>query len=153
MLKAAHDHARALDKALADLGYDKEDEPEEGDEKPDDDKAKADAATDLQKRAAEQQAIVEEVAKAAGLELAEPTQDALTKAALTELLTLRKAHADLLASPAAPKGVVNFAAVSKVADLAGKESKEPAPVVKSDGAVDDVATLIKAAQTRPIRLA
>lgn len=160
-LKAAHDACKAADKALTELGYDADEEevsaakdPEnQGATANDDDKAgKAAAAVDLQKRTSEQAAAVQEIAKAAGLTIAEPTQDALTKAALTELLTLRKTHAELLASPAAPKGVVRASAVSKAADLGGEE-KEPAPVVKSDGAVDDVATLVKAAQARPIRFA
>lgn len=133
-LKAAHEACKAADKALADLGYDKDD-----------------AAAALQKRTAEEAGQVTEIAKAAGLELAEPTADALTKAAITELVKLRKAHADLLASPAAPKGMTKTVTLGKATDRTG-EAEEPQPVVKADGAVDDVATLIKAAQARPFRV-
>ncbi|RQO57976.1 hypothetical protein DBR47_14385 [Paucibacter sp. KBW04] len=148
-LKSAHEACKAADKALADLGYDK-DEDEEGEGEGD--KQKADTEADFQKRATEEAEQVTEIAKAAGLELAEPTAAALTKAALTELVTLRKAHADLLAQPAAPKGVTKALVIGKQADRNdGKENEDPAPVVKADGAVDDVATLIKAAQARPIR--
>lgn len=157
-LKSAHEACKAADKALADLGYDKDDEEDgEGKESKESkesegDKEKSDAAADLQKRATEEAEQVTEIAKAAGLELSEPTASALTKAALTELVTLRKAHADLLAQPAAAKGVTKTLVIGKQADRSdGKENEDPAPVVKADGAVDDVATLIKAAQARPIR--
>jgi hypothetical protein len=43
--------------------------------------------------------------------------------------------------------------VGKEADRDPDAKNEPPPVTKADGAVDDVATLVKAAQTRPIRLA
>lgn len=156
-LKSAHEACRAADKALADLGYDAEDDAEdedEGDEKPaDEESGKAAQADDLRKAADIERAAVEEVAKAAGIELTEPTQAALTKAAITELLTLRKTHADLLASPAAPKGVLRAVVVDKALDAGSEGEKEPAPVVKSDGSTDDVATLVKAAQARPIRFA
>lgn len=151
-LKSAHEACKAADKALADLGYDKDDEDDDGGAEGEGDKQKADTEADLQKRAAEESEQVTEIAKAAGLELQEPTAAALTKAALTELVTLRKAHADLLAQPAAAKGVTKTLVIGKQADRNdGKENEDPAPVVKADGAVDDVATLIKAAQTRPVR--
>ena len=146
-LRAAHEACRAADKALADLGYDSDEDEDEGD-----DAGKADTGADLQKPDADT-AEITEIAKTVGLEIAEPTATALTKAALSELLTLRKAHADLLASPAAPKGVAKAVAISKAADRGEDETDEPAPVVKSDGSTDDVATLVKAAQSRPIRLA
>ena len=172
-LKAAHEACKAADKALADLGYDAEDAAdEEGGEAGEkaatvDDLRKAVGCPDDQEPAAwvekmrgELQALrdatpaaetVAELAKAAGFELAEPTLHDLTKAAITELVTLRKAHADLKASPAAPKGVLRSMVVDKAADR-GDETKEPEPVVKADGTVDDAATLVKAAQARPIRI-
>jgi phage head maturation protease len=172
-LKAAHEACKAADKALADLGYDAdeaaEEEGEEGGEKAAtaDDLRKAVGCPDDQEPAAwvekmrsELQALrdvtptpefVAELAKAAGFELAEPTLHDLTKAAITELVALRKAHADLKASPAAPKGVLRAMVVDKAADR-GEETKEPEPVVKADGTVDDAATLMKAAQARPIRI-
>lgn len=160
-LSAAHEAVRACDKALADLGYDKSDDADE------DDAGKAVTAEDLQKaaqatqdaeealakaRQAEQEQIGE-IAKAAGLEIAEPTQDALTKAAITELVKMRGELETLKASPAAPKGALNATvALSKAADVSGGQTNEPEPVVKADGQVDEVATLVKAAQARPIRL-
>lgn len=145
-LKSAHDACKAADTALAALKYDAdEEEPDE------DDAGKAAQAEDLKKAAAADAEQVGEIAKAAGLTLAEPTAHALAKAALTELITLRKSHAELLAQPAPAKGV-RMVVVEKVADRSSQETNEPAPVVKADGAVDDVATLVKAAQARPIRL-
>lgn len=160
-LSAAHEAVRACDKALADLGYDKADDADE------DDAGKAATADDLQKAAqaaqeaeealakaqqAEQEQIGE-IAKAAGLEIEEPTQDALTKAAITELVKVRGELETLKASPAAPKGALNgTVALSKAADVSGGQTNEPEPVVKADGQVDEVATLVKAAQARPIRL-
>lgn len=150
-LKAVHDACKAADKALVDLGYDKDDEDE--DDQGAGGEQKADAAADLQKRATEEESEqVAEIAKAIGLMLAEPTAAALTKAALTELVTLRKSHADLLASPAAPKGATKTVTLDKATDRTG-EAAASQPVVKADGAIDDVATLIKAAQARPIRVA
>lgn len=161
-LSAAHEAVRACDKALADLGYDKSDDADE-----DDTAGKAATAEDLQKAAqatqeaeealakaqqAEQEQIGE-IAKAAGLEIEAPTQDALTKAAITELVKVRGELETLKASPAAPKGALNgTVALSKAADVSGGKTNEPEPVVKADGQVDEVATLVKAAQARPIRL-
>lgn len=149
-LKAAHEACKAADAALAALGYDKDDEDATEGEGGEGGKEKSDAAADLQKRAADEAAQVGEIAKAAGLTLAEPTTHALAKAALTELVALRKAHAELQAQPAPAKGALM--ALTKAADRSGAQDDEPAPVVKADGAVDDVATLIKAAQARPIRV-
>lgn len=161
-LSAAHEAVRACDKALADLGYDKSDDADE-----DDAAGKAATAEDLQKAAQATQEAEEalakarqveqdqigEIAKAAGLEIAEPTQDALTKAAITELVKVRGELEALKASPAAPKGALNATvALSKAADVSGGQTNEPEPVVKADGQVDEVATLVKAAQARPIRL-
>jgi SPP1 gp7 family putative phage head morphogenesis protein len=153
-LKAAHDACKAADKALADLGYEGEDEAAEEGLGGEGEAGKADAAADLQKRAAEAEAEqVTEIAKAAGLDLAAPTAQLLAAAAVAELLDLRKAHDALKASPAAPKGYRNAAGtLAKSEDREGQNVHEPAPVVKADGAVDDVATLVKAAQARPIRL-
>jgi SPP1 gp7 family putative phage head morphogenesis protein len=149
-LKAAHEACKAADKALSDLGYEKPgDEEGEGE----DEAGKAAKADDLAKAAKANADAVTEIAKAAGLELSEPSAEALAKAAMTALLDLRKKHADLLASPAAPKGVTKALPVGKEADRDPDAKNEPPPVTKADGAVDDVATLVKAAQTRPIRLA
>lgn len=144
-LKAAHDACKAADKALADLGYEDAETDDEGEA---DGKEPAKAAgtdDDLQKAAEAQRAAVDEVAKAVGLELTDLTTEALTKAAIKALVDLRKTHADLLASPAAAKGVLRAVVVDKVVD-AGGEIKETAPVLKSDGSVNEVATLIKAAR-------
>lgn len=140
-LKAAQDAVRAADKAMTDLNYEDDDA----------DDAKA-AEPDLTKAAQDAEAIGE-IAKAAGLTLAEPTEGALTKAALTALVELRKTHAELLASPAAPKGVAKGMVVDKTTDRGDAANNEPEPVTKSDGSVDDAATLIKAAHARPIRIA
>ena len=145
-LKSAHDACKAADKALADLKYEDEEADEAAEEG-----AKADASADLEKAQQAQATEIDELAKACGLELAEQTPLGLVKAAVTELVALRKANAELMAQPAAPKGAVNGVVISKTADASG-EDKETVPVVKADGAVDDVATLIKAAQSRPIRV-
>jgi len=138
MLKAAHEACKAADKALSELGYDADADDEGGDA------GKAAAAADLTKAAAAAAEQITEIAKAAGLELPVATAEALTKAALSELLVLRKAHADLLAQPAPPKGALR--AVEKAADRGGESPASASPVLKSDGSVNEAATLIKAAR-------
>jgi hypothetical protein len=54
---------------------------------------------------------------------------------------------------ARPRGYANGVALSKADDRAGGDAKEVAPVVTSNGEENEVATLIKAAQANPIRLA
>lgn len=142
-LKGAHEACKAADAALAALNY--ETEPD-GDEP-----SKADDSAELTKVAADEAAQITDIAKAAGLTLPEPTATALTKAALTELVTLRKTHADLLASPAAVRGAIKTVVIGKQADRSGEE-RETTPVVKHDGEVNEFATLVKAAQARPIRI-
>lgn len=137
-LKAAHEACKAADKALADLKYDADEAEEKGADKAEQpDTAKAEQVTEL--------------AKAAGLELAEPTEGALLKAAVVELVALRKAHAELLATPAAAKGAVRAVAIEKAADR--DPGATEVPPVKVGGEEHDVATLVKAAHARPIRLA
>lgn len=92
-----------------------------------------------------------EVAKAADIE-------GDTPAALVETLTKRlkdqgEEIAKLRDQPAPPKGYANGVALSKADDRAGGDAKEVAPVTTSNGEENEVATLIKAAQTSPIRIA
>ncbi len=92
-----------------------------------------------------------EVAKAADIE-------GDTPAALVGALTKRlKDQGDEIAKlkdqPAPPKGYANGVALSKADDRAGGDAKEVAPVTTSNGEENEVATLIKAAQTSPIRIA
>lgn len=152
-LAKIHGACKEASAHLDGLGYAEEEGEGEG-EGQGEDAGKVAAAAELTKAAAAADAAaVDEIAKAAGLTLAEPTTDALAKAALTQLLELRKTHADLLASPAAARGVAKAVVLGKEADRNDGQTNEPAPVTKGDGAVDDVATLVKAAQSRPIRFA
>lgn len=148
-LKAAHDACKAADKALADLGYDGEDAEEEGGG---DEAGKAAVADDLVKRHADEAAAVEEIAKASGLTIEAPSKDELMKAALSELLKVRKDLAEMQARPAPAKGYANAHAISKAADRGDGQEQELEPVVKADGSKDEVATLVKAAQLRPIAI-
>jgi len=137
-LKAAHDACKAADKALADLAYDADEEEPDGD-----DAGKADAGGDISKAAAatyELDVFVKAAGASSGLEL--------LKAMASEIERLK----DL---PEPPKGYGSGAqAISKAADRdEPAEPNKPAPVVKADGTEDEVATLIKAAQARPIRFA
>lgn len=96
----------------------------------------------------------EEADKADQVELQKAHGDlTLTKAALAkahaERDKLAQRVAELEALPEAPKGAV--ADISKAADM-GQQQSELQPVRNDRGEVDDAATLIKAAHTRPIRL-
>lgn len=157
-LSELHKCVKDADAHLAKLGYDaddaEEEEEEEGKEPDADDKGKSDAVEDLAKSAvsADNTEQVSEIAKAAGIDLAEgATASDLLKASISELIALRKAHAELLAQPAPPKGAVF--AVSKAEDRGEASTKTDEPVKKHDGSVDEVATEVKAAFSRPIRIA
>ena len=56
------------------------------------------------------------------------------------------------ARPAPAKGYANAQAISKAADRGDGQEQELEPVVKADGSKDEVATLVKAAQLRPIAI-
>lgn len=167
MLKAAHDACKAADKALADLKYDEAEETE-------DEQAKAETIHDeaheallkacgaagcpegevasewVSKMAGEMNEL-RELAKAAGVEGDSPAGlvNALVKRAREAEAEIEK----LKDQPAPPKGYANGVALSKADDRAGGDAKEVAPVVTSSGEENEVATLIKAAQANPIRLA
>lgn len=162
-LKAAHDACKAADAALAKLGYEDAEEAEE------DDQTKAEQTDDLQKActtagcpegtsAAEWLAEITSelesmrtIAKAAGIEEATPVSlvNALSKRINDQVAEIAK----LKDQPAPPKGYANGVALSKADDRAGVDAKEVAPVTTSNGEENEVATLIKAAQTSPIRIA
>jgi phage head maturation protease len=163
-LKAAHDACKAADKALADLAYDADED--EGTEASDKsvwaDFVKAAGGADalneairaLGARPGDEYAHVIKKAAAERAEL-----DVFVKAAgASSGLELLKAMAieieRLKAEPAAPKGYANGqgVAISKAADRDDEPEKETAPVVKADGTPDEVATLIKAAQAKPVRI-
>jgi phage head maturation protease len=154
-LKGAHSACKAANDALDALKYE-DDEPDgdegataPGEKTPPADKA--DDSADLQKAMAAMEAEVEEIAKAAGLTPAANTPGELIKAALIEVLALRKRVSDLEARPSQPKGYAM--AVTKSADGGGETNNtEVQPVKKADGTVDDLATLVKRAQMTPIRL-
>lgn len=169
VLKAAHDACKAADKALADLKYD---EAEEADDEPakaaqTDDLSKANdtlikacgaagcpegvVAADWIAEIASEMESMRTISKAAGL-------DGGTPAALVEAMTKRIKDQEaeitkLKDQPAPPKGYANGVALSKTDDRAGGDAKEVAPVTTSNGEENEVATLIKAAQTSPIRIA
>lgn len=92
-----------------------------------------------------------EVAKAADIEGDTPA--ALVGALTKRLKDQGEEIAKLKNQPAPPKGYANGVALSKVDDRAGDEAKEVAPVVTINGEENEVATLIKAAQANPIRIA
>jgi len=134
--KAAKDACDHLDK----LGYNNDDD--------EDDAGKA-AQADLVKAEVAQ---VAEIAKGVGIQITEGADAAdLLKATVAELLTVRKSLADLQAQPEPAKGVKTVV-VSKTEDVAGASEPAVAPVKKDDGTVDEVTTLIKAAQAKPISL-
>lgn len=167
MLKAAHDACKAADKALADLKYDEAEEAEEGEQTKVDDVNEAhnallkacgaagckdgEVASEWVVKMAGEMTELRELAKAAGIEDESPAGlvNALVKRAKDAEAALEK----LKDQPAPPRGYANGVALSKVDDRSGGESKEVAPVVTSNGEENEVATLIKAAQANPIRLA
>lgn len=116
-------------------------------------KALAEATnTDQDPEAATKEAAeVSEVAKAAGIELEEGAlYSDLLKAAMVELMKVKAEVTVLKGRPAAPRARVNGAAISKSADSGELgDNQEVKPVLK-DGEENEVATLIKAAHSRPI---
>lgn len=101
----------------------------------------------------DEQAIAEvsEIAKAAGLVVEEKAgyQD-LLKAALVEMTSAKVQLAQALTKAASPKG--HRMTVSKSADMVGGDEPQVKPVASGDGGQNEVATLIKAAQARPIQV-
>ncbi len=92
-----------------------------------------------------------ELAKAAGIEDESPAGLVI---ALVKRVKDAEAEIEKLNNqPAPPKGYANGVALSKADDRAGGDAKEVAPVITSNGEENEVATLIKAAQAKPIRLA
>lgn len=168
MLKAAHDACKAADKALADLKYDEAEEAE------DDDQTKAETipddaheallkacgaagcpegaiASDWIAKMADEMNELRELAKGAGIEGNSPA--GLVNALVKRVKDAEAEIEKLNNQPAPPKGYANGVALSKADDRAGGEAKEVAPVITSNGEENEVATLIKAAQANPIRLA
>ncbi|MDP3124599.1 MAG: HK97 family phage prohead protease [Thiobacillus sp.] len=92
-----------------------------------------------------------DLAKAAGVEGESPA--ALVNALVKRVSEQTQEITDLKKQPAPPKGYANGVALSKADDRAGVEAKEVAPVTASNGEENEVATLIKAAQANPIRIA
>lgn len=156
-LAELHKCVKDADAHLAKLGYDAddadEDEEEAEEKEPEGDKEKSDSPDDLAKaEVSDDAAQVSEIAKAAGIALESgATASDLLKAAVAEVIALRKANADFLAQPAPPKGSVF--AVSKAEDRGESPTKTDEPIKKHDGSVDEVATEVKAAFARPIRIA
>lgn len=156
-LAELHKCVKDADAHLAKLGYDADDadeaEEEAEEKEPEGDKEKSASPDDLAKsEVSDDTEQVSEIAKAAGITLeAGATASDLLKAAVAEVIALRKANADFLAQPAPPKGSVF--AVSKAEDRGESPTKTDEPVKKHDGSVDEVATEVKAAFSRPIRIA
>lgn len=135
-LKAAHDALKAADKALVDLGYESDSEPD-GDEA-----GKAAIADDLKK-------VADSAATAA--------KDSLEKlsAVTAERDALAKRAAEFDAMPAPAVGILKV--VGKSDDGSGVSGKAAAPadVLKFDGSIDREATalqLIKFAHKNPVRM-
>lgn len=166
-----HKMVKACDAHLGKMGYDEaEDESEETEGEPaKDDPAKTAQADDLQKActvagcpegttasdwlagiSAELESM-RTIAKAAGVEGDSPA--GLVNALVKRAKEAEAEIAKLKDQPAPPKGYANGVALSKADDSSGGEAKEVAPVITSSGEENEVATLIKAAQANPIRLA
>lgn len=124
VLKAAHDACRAADKALADLGYDKDG---------DDDSDKSADVDDLRKVADAHDAIVKACA-ATGCPEGAIVADWIVK--------LGDRVKELEAQPAPGKALLK--AIEKGQDVGdAPQREEVAPVRKADGSIDDAATLLK----------
>lgn len=160
-----HKMVKAADEHLGKMGYADADEADDG-------KAKAETLSDedaLQKacvaigcpkdtpaadwiaKVAGELSELSEVAKAADIEGGSPAD--LVNALAKRVKEQAEEIAKLNDQPAPPKGYANGVALSKADDRSGGEAKEVAPVVTSNGEENEVATLIKAAQANPIRLA
>lgn len=160
-----HKMVKAADEHLGKMGYADADEADDG-------KAKAETLSDedaLQKacvaigcpkdtpaadwiaKVAGELSELSEVAKAADIEGGSPAD--LVNALAKRVKEQAEEIAKLNDQPAPPKGYANGVALSKADDRAGDDAKEVAPVVTSNGEENEVATLIKAAQANPIRIA
>lgn len=143
-LASIHEQLKACEKAMTELGYDADGSDD------DDDAEKANKPDDLQK--AEQPISQElgDLAKSAKVDFgANATASDLAKAALQKSLELGKEVERLKAMPETPKATTTD--ISKAQDM-GQKPSEPDPVRKSDGSIDEAATLIKAAQAKPMRI-
>lgn len=134
---------------------DKEPEAEDKDDKDDkDDEAEKSASVDLSKAEIailkavlarfEKSAVSDDLAKAESADELAKAQDALKKS--NDALAEAQAEIESLKKQAAPpKGSAK--AISKAEDNGEDPLKGFQPIVKNDGSLDDVATLVKAAQT------
>jgi phage head maturation protease len=91
------------------------------------------------------------ISKAAGIDDDSPA--GLVNALAKRVKDQAEEIVSLKNQPAPPKGYANGVALSKADDRAGGDANEIAPVITSSGEENEVATLIKAAQTSPIRIA
>lgn len=140
-LKAAHDACKAADKALADLGYDKEDDDDDGDT------GKAALGDDLKKAAAAHDELLKACA-AIGCKEGEIVVD-FVKALAVERDTLKKRVSDLEAKPAPGKALLKAIAIGKGDDIGSEDDvNKVTPVADSSGTQNEVATLIKAAHAQ-----
>lgn len=133
---------------------DKEPEAEDKDDKDDkDDEAEKSASVDLSKAEIailkavlarfEKSAVSDDLAKAESADELAKAQDALKKS--NDALAEAQAEIESLKKQAAPpKGSAK--AISKAEDNGEDPLKGFQPIVKNDGSLDDVATLVKAAQ-------
>lgn len=142
-LKAAHDACKAADKALGDLGYDKDgDEDEDKEEEAD----KAAGTDDLAKAAGEIKDAYDAISKAAqaaGMIEGDVPANFLSKLA-AERDSLTKRVAELEAKPAPGKALLK--AIAKGDDVAGPDAdpiNKVEPVTDHQGDTNEVASLIK----------
>lgn len=99
---------------------------------------------------AAEQAQVIEIAKAIKLDVGEGAGvRELLKASVVELNSTRLKMEELLKRAAPPKGYRHQVQVLSKAQDSGGVDDTVKPIAKSDGSVDDVATLVKAAQQNP----
>lgn len=152
-LKALLAACQQVQDALADLGCDgcDDDQDDLGDEGQGNDEPETKEEVSGKSARIERRRVAQ-IAKVAGIAIPQQANSSdLLKATLSELMSLRKSHNALLAKAEAPRAALHGVALGKAEDGFGM-ARAPAPVVRSDGLADEVATLVKAAQARPVRL-
>ncbi|WP_018610245.1 hypothetical protein [Uliginosibacterium gangwonense] len=152
-LKALMAACQSVQDALTELGCDREDIGQDENDIGAEGQDQEDP--DVKEEVSGKSALIERqrvarIAKAAAIAVPRNADaDDLLKASIAELMTLRKQHSDLLAKAESPRVALHGVAVGKSEDGIGL-ARGPRPVVKSDGVADEVATLVKAAQARPV---
>jgi len=142
--------------ALADLGCDAEDQDSDENQMNSDeqDQSHQDIKDEVSAKGLQiERHRVASLAKAANISVRSGADMGdLLKASISELMSLRKQYNALLTQPESPRMALHAVALGKTEDGL-RLAQGTRPVVKSDGIADEVATLIKAAQAKPVSLA